>query len=113
MARLVNTIDAPTGLISLKKKAGESRLFDIECKGRLRDSDSISSVTSITPANLGRVTGSSNISVVTPQINGSIIQARYSGGTDQEAYQVTAVFDTTLGDQNVQADVILLVDDSF
>lgn len=85
-------------LVILEKQPRESRLFDVDFADDLLSGDSITVVQSVTVANKNNVDSSLLPSVDSENINGSLVQLRLSGGTNQEQYLITVLISTSLGD---------------
>lgn len=94
-----NFIDPTTKLVTLKKKPGEGRLFDIDASKYMRDGDTIDIVSDITATAVGNVSGAAAVTVsLKTHDSAQTLQAKFSGGTDLENYLITATFITTAGD---------------
>lgn len=102
--------DPVTGLDVLVKQPWEDRLYDIPFDQELRAGDTISTVTSVTQANQGKVAASGDLSIGTGATDGSAVQVRISAGTVGEHYKITARAVTTLGDR-IEVDVMMYLGD--
>lgn len=110
MPRIQNVIDEETELKLLRKHTGTERLYDIQLDAdQLQASDTISSVTSLTPVNLGKVSGSTNITVTgTTHDSAQTIQATIGAGTSGEKYRLDYIVVMTSGD-TISGSVIMEV----
>lgn len=79
-----------------EKQPGESKLYQFDFTNGLEDSETISSINSLTFVNLGRVDGSSDITISGQTISSKFVQCRIAEGQDHEEYQVTCKVTTTL-----------------
>lgn len=104
--------DPTTGLPVLLKQPAEERLLDISFVNKLRETDTINSITGITQTKMGIVSGSTDLTIGIPQKNaaGTKVQARYSAGTDGEHYKLEAIV-ITVGGDTLENDVMLYVED--
>ena len=100
--------DTTTGLDILDKQPGESLRLDLPMGPRMRTSDTISSVDAVTATVVSPGTGTVTISEET--FSGTMVQARYTGGTDGEQYRVQATI-TTGGGDTIKTDAMLNVDE--
>lgn len=108
MPTIQNIIDTETGLKKLLKRVPTTRLYDIELDSdSIRSGDTIASVTSLTPVSLGKVTGSTLITV-TGITHNSARKIQFTGGagTVGEKYRLDFVVTMTSGD--ILADSVLL-----
>ena len=78
----------------LYKQPSESRLYHFVFSNLLASDEVISSVTSITQENLGKVAGSSDLTLGTPTSSTDTAQIRLSDGTENETYKLTAIIVT-------------------
>lgn len=103
--------DPDTHLDTLIKNPSENRRYDIPFSQELRTGDAITSVSEVVFTNMGKVVGSSDISIagVVP-FSTTAVQPKISGGTDQENYKITARVNTVGGDL-LEVDVMLWVRD--
>jgi hypothetical protein len=76
----------------LEKRPAASRLYDFDFAPQMGESDTITSITSIT-ANPATV-----ITLGTPTASGKLAQIRLGAGTDGVMYLLTAVVVTNTGD---------------
>ena len=107
-------IDAETGLVTLRKKPGESKKFDVDMTSYMASGDTISAVAD-PPAqvDMGRVTGTTTITIGTPTHDSAQkVQVRISAGTDGENYKITFIVTTTNGD-SLHPDVMLYIREDF
>lgn len=94
-----NIIDGATGLVTLAKRPSEARIYDMDCTKYLRVGDAISTLDNLVITNLGKVSGSSDVTKSLQSHNGAQrVQAKYSGGTHAEDYEIQATITTVLGD---------------
>ena len=98
--------DPDTGFPVLWLKPGESMLLDLDFGPRMRNGDTIASITSLDVSPVPPATGTVTKSGQAP--SGTIVQARYSGGIEGEFYHVNGVCQTVGGD-TVEADALLYV----
>ena len=103
------TKDNETGLIVLRKQPSESRLYDMSFDGKMRDGDTISSVISSWFTNMGKVTGSTDITLGTASISGDLVQIRVEAGQDLENYKITHKITTAPSGDILEGDGLLLV----
>lgn len=75
--------------IPLVKQPWESKPYTMKFSRSLPSSEDIASVTSVTAANQGEVSGSDELTVGDTSASGQDAQAILSGGTDGELYLVT------------------------
>lgn len=73
------------------KQPAESRLYHWVFSRLLESSETIASVTSVEQVNLGRVSGSTDLTIGTDTFSTDTVQARLSAGTEDESYKVTAL----------------------
>jgi hypothetical protein len=97
-------------LQTLTKQSFEERLFQYDFSELMSSTGTITIVTSIVPTNLGKVSGSSNISITTITFSGQVVQAMHVGGTSGETYKVTAKVVDSDG-QRLELDGLLRVQD--
>jgi hypothetical protein len=88
-------------LEELVKLPAESILYDMDFTKRMASGETISSISSSVFTNLGRVTGSSDITLGTPSYLGNKVQIRISDGTAEESYKVTITVTTSLGNTRI------------
>jgi hypothetical protein len=94
----------------LYKQPAESRLYHFVFTNLLASGETISTVTSVTQVNLGKVAGSSDVTIGPPTKTTNIAQVRISGGTNYESYKLSAL--VTTSDSNIlELDGILHVRD--
>ena len=107
----MNYTDPDTGLDTLTKQPAEDRLYNIPFDQELRSGDTLASVSSVTFANLGEVSGSTDITIAgSPANDNTNVQPQISAGQDLENYKITAVAVSTNGD-TLEVDVMLYVRD--
>lgn len=91
-----NIIDPTTGLVTLRKKPDESRVFDIDATKYMRDADTITSITSMVAVAAGNVTQVNPLAIGSKTHDSAqTMQAGFSGGTNGEDYEIDVVFVTT------------------
>jgi len=87
-------IDALTGLDIVKKSVAENILVTLDVKDRLPDGvDDVDSIVSVTATNLGRVSGSTDLTIGTHAHENGIIEFYAGGGTDGESYRLSVVYE--------------------
>lgn len=101
-------LDTKTGLQSTVKQPSEDRLLNFDISGML-GLNTISS-TSATFTNLGRVTGSTDVSLGAATFSGAVVQVRVTGGQDFEDYKVTIAV-TDSGSNDLEAEIVVNVRD--
>lgn len=82
-------IDAETGLPVLEKQPREIRPFWVDFTPATEEAQ-IVSIEAVDVANLARVSNSEDVVVESQEISGDSVRVVLSGGTDGEAYRVTA-----------------------
>ena len=87
----------------LSKQPAESRLYDIDFAPLLATGDTITSVTSVTTAQVG-------LTIASPSFASPLVQVRISRGTDGTLYKITAIIVTTDGD-TLETDVFLRLEE--
>ena len=87
----------------LYKQPAETKTFFIECSNQLASGDSLASITSVVEA-------TATITIGTPAIVGTKVQATYAGGVDGTTYSIVATVVTTNG-ETLELDVYLRVID--
>ena len=87
---------------TINKRAAEERLFDINLAARMRPSDVIREIVSVTPG--------TGITVDSVSTSGGVVQFRVLGGTAGQRYPIVIQF-TTQGDpmQLLEAEVSLVI----
>lgn len=83
-------IDAITGLPLLEKQPAETRRYYMDFAEKLRGR-TIASVTSLSIAGLGRITGAAAITPGAFTIDGDAVTFTLAGGTSGEVYKVTVL----------------------
>lgn len=78
------------------KQPSESRLYSFNFENLLETGETITSVASVTQTNLGKVSGSGNLTLGSETFSDSSVQLRISGGTEWESYKVTVLVNTSL-----------------
>lgn len=86
---------------ALWKYPGETPLFDIDLSDYVPDGDSVQSVVSIDDDD-------SVLTYGAPSISGTTVQIGIGGGVSG-VYNISIVFNTTLGSQNLEAHFNLMV----
>lgn len=94
----------------IEKQPAESKLYQWNYAEELESGETITSVNSITDENLGKVSGSSDITIGPETIITPSVQIRISGGTDHENYKVTMLVTTSLSNI-LELDAVLHVRD--
>ena len=97
--------------IVVTKQPGESRVLAFEFADVLASGETLSSVTSITSASEGLITGSVMPSFTAGSISGTQVRTMVTGGTDREAYRVVCLVVDSSG-QTLEGDAVLFVLDS-
>lgn len=92
----------------LIKQPSESRLYQFIYSNLLETGETIASIISVEQVNLGRVTGSADLSLDTAIQGTTAIQVRISGGTVNESYKLTTKV-TTSASNILELDGILHV----
>ena len=87
----------------LSKQPGESDIYDIDFAPKLRSSDNIASVTSVTTAQSGLTIGS-------PAFSGQKVQVNISSGIDGTLYKLTAIIVSVAG-HTKETDVFLRLEE--
>jgi len=92
----MSTIDPATGLEVLIKQPFESREYDLDFSNLLEEDEHIKTIISVTSTNMGKVSGSGNVTIVGYTITSDRkrVRIRIEGGTDKEDYKITAQVDT-------------------
>jgi hypothetical protein len=103
----VEYIDSETGLQVLAKQPSETRKFWLDFSNKLHNS-TISGVSSVTVAGLGRVAGASAVTVSGTAFDDDSVSFLLAGGTSGEMYHVTVVVTLSTGETS-EADGALLV----
>ncbi len=85
----------------LTKLPTESDIYDMDFSKKLGTGETITSITSITFVNIGRLLGSADITLGTQAFSDSSIQVRISSGQQYEQYEVIGTVLTSLGNTKV------------
>jgi hypothetical protein len=83
----------------LYKQPSESRLYHFVFTNLLTADETISSINSVVQVNYGNVSGSSDLTIAGETNSTNTVQARLSGGTEDESYKLTALITTS--DNNI------------
>lgn len=87
----------------LRKSSFEEKYFDFSFAGRLKVGETISSVTGITAT----PTTSPVLTIGTPAISGSLVQAKFSGGLSGTRYHVTCQIVTSTQKRELCGDLLV------
>jgi hypothetical protein len=79
----------------LVKQPTESRIYSFDFTHLLDSAETISTISSIEQVNLGKVSGSTDLTLGSSAISDKYIQVRISEGTDKENYRLTAIITTS------------------
>lgn len=97
-------------LQTLFKQSAEQRNFQFDFAGKMADGATISSYDPLTFVNRGDVDGSGDITISSTTASGTLLQAKYAGGTNGETYRITARVTDSNG-QVLEHDGLLKVQD--
>lgn len=100
-------------LQTTEKQVAEAVIVQFDFTPDMAEGEALSSVDSVTPVNLGEVSGSSNVSVgslAISSVSTKIAQCLVSGGTDDELYKLTCIVTTDAG-QTLETEGYLRVRD--
>lgn len=89
----IATVLAPQRLV---KGTSESRVYGIDFSRLLVTGETLSSIISVTAAPTGTT---SDLAISGQTISGTQVQFRLSGGQTQKVYQLTALVNTSLGNE--------------
>ena len=92
----MSTVDPATGLEVLIKQPFESREYDLDFSNLLEEDEYLKTIISVTSTNLGKQSGSTNVTIVGYSITSDKkkVRMRIEGGTNGEDYKITAQVDT-------------------
>lgn len=93
-------------LEELTKRVTENILFDMEFEKRMSAGETITSVTSVTYVNQGRIPGSTDINLGSNSFDGTIAQIRITVGQIKEQYVITFTVGTSTGNTRVGSGIL-------
>ena len=99
--------DGRTDLPLVRMRPGETKMLGVDVSGRMRTGATISAVSSVTATSLGRVSGSSALTVASAAASGQEIEFLTSGGTVGETYRLRVTW--TVGTETLISDIAVAV----